>query len=153
MPVTVKDISYAGINIMATIFGATGVAAATYYAAVLYRFYGKAVLSKVNGSAEADDEAAVFETDEQEDEATGMLVELEHLVNSIRTDIFEQAGKQADKSNLMVAIKALAANFSGLHRPAYRNALNNFIIKYGEELCGAGFSEEELEAAWRSLQS
>lgn len=137
-------------------FTVTGLGAAIYYGYVAYRIYGGQLMARVTGE---EDNIEVDTTDpgsnprDEADEAAEMLAELEQLVDTIRTGIFEQAGKQAVKSELMAAISLQTANFGGLHRPAYRNALNNFIIKYGAEICGVDFSETELEAAWRGLQS
>jgi hypothetical protein len=131
---------------------AAGFVAAAYYGVVLYRFYGKPlVLNKKVPQMLPLEEQLDNEPDRMIAEAA--IEELESLVNNIRNDIFEKAGKNADKAALMEAIRALVASYGGLHLPAYRNALNNFIIRDGNELCNADFSEEELEAEWRSLHS
>jgi hypothetical protein len=139
-------------------FTVTGLAATVYYGLTIYKIYGKQLFSQSRRAVTSDSIMPVEdyfhpEQEKNEDEHDTTLAELEYLVHTIRVDIFEKAGEQADKLILIEAIKPLAANFGGLHLPAYRNALNNFIIRFGEELCDVSFSEEELEAEWRSLQS
>lgn len=133
---------------------ATGTVACIYYAYVLYKYYRKNILDKLNNAQELiedyDNEVMIKEAAEAE--AEDALQALEYLVNSIKSSIFEKAGKTADKEELKENILVLAASYNGLQKPAYRSALNNFIIRYGNEICGVDFSEEELEEMWISIR-
>ncbi|WEK17907.1 MAG: hypothetical protein P0Y49_13980 [Candidatus Pedobacter colombiensis] len=77
--------------------------------------------------------------------------QLENVVKDIRHDILEKAGKTASKAELLGQLSERLANYDGLHQPAFRMALNNYIIQHGESICGVVFSEQELEAAWEKL--
>lgn len=76
--------------------------------------------------------------------------ELEQVVGEVN-GILVAAGKEADKSELLEQLKERLASFAGLRRPAYRVALNNYIIRYAKTFCGVAFSEEELEEVWETL--
>jgi len=77
--------------------------------------------------------------------------ELEAIVNEIREFILDKAGKEADKDELAQQLESYVANFNGLHKPAFRYALTNYIIQQAELKCGVVFEEEELEAIWEKL--
>ncbi|WP_448635375.1 hypothetical protein [Pedobacter panaciterrae] len=77
--------------------------------------------------------------------------ELEEIVTDIRHNILEKAGKEADKDMLLLQLKSRVANYNGLGQPAYRVALNNFIIHHAESICGIVYSKDELDNAWDSI--
>jgi len=77
--------------------------------------------------------------------------ELETVVNDLRYSVLDKAGNPADKAELLGKIKQRLANYSGLRKPAYRVAINNYILTNAKELCGVVFSESELNAALESL--
>lgn len=77
--------------------------------------------------------------------------ELEAVVNDIRYAILDRAGKGASKPELLRQLKARLENYTGLRKPAFRVAINNYIIQHAEEICGVVFSEGELNGAWDSL--
>jgi hypothetical protein len=82
------------------------------------------------------------------------IADLEQVVHEVN-GILVAAGKEADKSELLVQLKERLANFAGLRqsadakawadRPAYRVVLTNYIIRYAKTFCGVAFSEQELE--------
>lgn len=76
---------------------------------------------------------------------------LEQVLQDIRYGVLEKAGKNADKSELLTALKERLASYDGLRQPAFRIAISRYLEKYAKEICGVGFSVEELEAVWRSL--
>lgn len=75
-----------------------------------------------------------------EDEDT---VGLESVVGEVN-GILEKAGKQTDKSELLMQLKERLVNFAEL-RQAYQVALTHYIIQYAKTFCGVAFSEQELE--------
>lgn len=77
--------------------------------------------------------------------------ELEAVVNDLRYSVLDKAANPADKAELLGKIKQRLTNYSGLRKPAYRVAINNYILTNAKELCGVVFSESELNAAWESL--
>lgn len=130
---------------------AASATACVYYGYVFYKHYRKNFLHRFNREQE-DSAFPISGADQGPSEEESLLSDLEVLVNSIKISIFEKAGKQADKEELKEQILVLSASYRGLHKPAYRSALNNFIIRYGEEICAVDFSEEELEEMWIGLR-
>ena len=88
---------------------------------------------------------------DQAPEAEHTFEELEGIVTDIRHSILEVAGKKVSKEELLNQLKLRLAFYGGLRLPAFRIALNNFIIQYAESICGVVFSEDELNAAWETL--
>lgn len=120
-----------------------------YYVAYFIRFRFNGMLEKLNQKSEAY-ELDIYEKNEQ-DEETRKLDELEILINRIKTDILDKAGKSATKDQLLAALPESVAGYDGLHQPAYRYALNNYIIQQAKQLCGVVIEEEELEELWNNL--
>jgi hypothetical protein len=77
--------------------------------------------------------------------------ELEFIINDLRYAIFERAGKHIGKSELFELLKERLADYNGLYKPAFRVALNNFIIQHAKEICGVTYNEDELNSAWDKL--
>lgn len=129
-----------------------------YYLFIGIRYYRKDLSGLLQGKSRfgEEDEADFLEYEDDEEqkpeqENNELLHELELLVNDIRAGILEKAGKEATKEQLLEQLQEKVAGFGGLHRPAYRYALNNYIIQHFQKQCGVAFSEEELDAAWESL--
>ena len=120
-----------------------------YYVAYFIRFRFNGMLEKLNQKSEAY-ELDIYEKNEQ-DEETRKLDELEILINQIKTDILDKAGKSATKDQLLAALPESVAGYDGLHQPAYRYALNNYINQQAKQLCGVVIEEEELEELWNNL--
>ncbi|MEJ5144664.1 hypothetical protein [Sphingobacterium sp. MYb388] len=131
---------------------AVGIATAAYYTVIGLNYYRKELGERFRKPGTAADniipEAKATQTKEQDGAG---FEELEELVNGIRSGILEQAGEQATKEQLIEQISARVASFSGLHKPAYRYALTNFIIQHSMVICGVVFSEAELEQVWDTL--
>ncbi|WP_313491983.1 MULTISPECIES: hypothetical protein [Sphingobacterium] len=120
-----------------------------YYIIYFIRFRFNGLMDKLNHKSEAY-ELDIYDKNEQ-DEETRKLDELEVLINRIKTDILDKAGKSATKDQLLAALPESVAGYDGLHQPAYRYALNNYIIQQANQLCGVVIEEEELEALWDNL--
>ncbi|CDT07106.1 conserved hypothetical protein [Sphingobacterium sp. PM2-P1-29] len=120
-----------------------------YYIIYFIRFRFNGMMEKLNKKSE------VYELDilegREEDEETKMLDELEIIINRIKKDVLDQAGKTATKDQLFAALPGTVANYDGLHQPAYRYALNNYIIQQSKQSCGVEIEEEELEELWGNL--
>ncbi|OJV52482.1 MAG: hypothetical protein BGO31_07480 [Bacteroidetes bacterium 43-16] len=85
------------------------------------------------------------------DKKDDFLIALEKLINDLRYNILVKVGKTATKEQLLEAISEKVANYDGLHHPAFRYALNNYIIHHTQNICGVKIEEEELEALWKGL--
>ncbi len=120
-----------------------------YYIIYFIRFRFNGMMEKLNKNSEAY-ELDLLEGREQ-DEETRMLDELEIIINRIKTDVLDQAGKSATKDQLFAALPETVAGYDGLHQPAYRYALNNYIIQQANQQCGVIIDEEELEELWQNL--
>lgn len=123
--------------------------AAVYYLIILIK-----LRKQQKGSFPFPKRGADEDTEPQEiakDPDGSLLEELEILVGDIRRSILEKAGPNANKAELLRQITARVANYGGLHQPAYRYALSNYIIQHSNTLCRVAFTEEELEAAWEGL--
>lgn len=77
--------------------------------------------------------------------------ELEYITNDLRYAIFEKAGKQVGKSELLQLLEDRLADYNGLYKPAFRVAINNYIIQHAKEICGVTYHEHELNSAWDRL--
>ncbi|MBL7706805.1 MAG: hypothetical protein JNM21_14760 [Taibaiella sp.] len=115
------------------------------------RVYWLEFLERLNRKVEVY-ESELFAQPQTEDD---FLPALEKLINDIRFHILVKAGKTATKEQLLEAIAervaAQVANYDGLHHPAFRYALNNYIIHHTENICGVQIEEAELEALWEGL--
>lgn len=124
---------------------------AIYYFLIALLFYRNEITgllrAKINHhrSGESEVRAARQEKGPQ----TG-LDGLEPVVAGIKT-ILTEAGTDARKEPLLEAIKARVAGYDGIRNPAFRHAISQYVIRNAEHICGVGFGEEELEAAWDSL--
>lgn len=78
------------------------------------------------------------------------LNELEDVTRDLRYGIFERAGKPADKDKVLQLLKGRLAGYKGLDRPAFRTAINNYIIYHAHDTCGLLFTKEELDRIWDS---
>ncbi|WP_157604488.1 hypothetical protein [Solitalea canadensis] len=90
-------------------------------------------------------------TDKHAKNSFSRVDELEKVVSNIRGSILEKAGKDVSKAELLKELKVKLTNYEGLHQPACRVAITNFMIKETKELCGVVLSEEELESVWETL--
>lgn len=79
----------------------------------------------------------------------GLYDDLEEVVEDLRTAILENAG--TNKPALLAVLASRLENYDGLRRPAFRVAVNHYIIRQSQETCGINFTESELDAAWEEL--
>lgn len=131
-------------------FAAAGILATVYYTVIAIMYYRKEIRAlfsgrfrqPLEGKREAEQVTAARGKDPFE--------ELEAVVAELH-GILGRAGKGAGKAILLEQMRPVLSSYTGLREPAYRVAVTNFIITHTEELCGAVFSEEELEEEWRTL--
>nr|WP_067054229.1 hypothetical protein [Mucilaginibacter sp. L294] len=135
-------------------FTAVAILAAIWYGIIALAFYRKEISDFLKGKykfpirKKANPAEVETNEDNKEDHS---FEELEGIVTDIRHSILEEAGNKANKDELLTQLMNRLANYGGLRQPAFRVALNNFIIQYGESICGVAFSEEELDEAWETL--
>lgn len=94
------------------------------------------------------------EEQDEEETASGEdgFNELESIVTKIKGTL-EEAGKEASKEELLVKLGEILAGYSGLDTPAFRVAINNYIIGHAEKKCAVDFEEEELNQYWQQIRS
>jgi hypothetical protein len=80
----------------------------------------------------------------------GLYDDLEEVVEDLRTVILENAGNTS-KPILLALMAGRLENYEGLRRPAFRVAVNHYIIRQCQESCGITFTETELNQAWEEL--
>ncbi|WP_147300378.1 hypothetical protein [Dyadobacter luteus] len=81
----------------------------------------------------------------------GTFDELEEVVEDLRRAILEKAGKQTSKHDLLQFLKRRLEHYSGLRKPAFRVAINHYIIRQAAETCQISFHEDELNEAWQQV--
>jgi len=124
-----------------------------YYAFVGIKYYRNEIMTLLSGKLPKKNGTSKKEADQKGDEFsdTSTFDELEMTVNDIRYAILDKAGKQTDKAELSFQLKQRLANYTGLRKPAYRVAINNYIITHAKEICGVVYNADELNAIWDSL--
>lgn len=128
-----------------------GILVLAWYGVMIPFFYREEIKDLLSGKRFKKGKVIVRKREEAVMEDDNSLAELEGLVEDIRHSILVKAGKEVGKEALLTRLKERLTNYGGLHKPAYRVALNNFIINQAKELCGVAFKEEELEEAWKEL--
>jgi len=128
---------------------------ALWYGIILLAYYRKEIFNLISGKykipTRKKKQQSKEDLEETADEDENTFEELEGIVTDIRHGILEEAGKGAGKEVLLTQLKERLANYGGLRQPAFRVAINNFIIQYAESICGVAFSEDELNEAWDTL--
>lgn len=130
---------------------AVAIAVLIYYMVIAALYYRTEIKDIISGKTRlrrkeiSDDDTAPGEMEEAD------FDELEAVVAGLKRSTLEQAGADANKDQLLRQLKQQLANYDGLRRPAYRVAVNHYIIQHAKEICGVAFSEEELDAAWKTL--
>jgi len=128
-----------------------------YYVIVGIKYYRKEIKDLLSGKFRENPATgktpAEKHTAEVIDEPVndGSYDELETIVNDIRYAILDKAGKQANKAEMLLQLQHRLANYSGLRKPAYRIAVNNFIITHAKDICGIDYDADELNRAWDEL--
>lgn len=122
-----------------------------FYLFVILRYYRTELKRFLSGKGR-DNPATDYEPDNLEDYTDdGSFEALEILVSDLRYAVLERAGKGAGKQLLLSQLKERLSHFEDMRNPAYRIAINNYIIQHAKDICGVVFSEEELEAEWGIL--
>lgn len=80
------------------------------------------------------------------DDAT--VEQLETAAADLRYAVLDKAGKSASKKELILQLQNKLASYTGLQKPAFRVAINNFLRVNAKEINGVLLSEEELNAVW-----
>jgi hypothetical protein len=135
-------------------FTALLILAIAWYIIIAIMYYRKEIFNLLQGKYKTPFKKKTKvtpESEESEEDSEHTFDELEGIVTDIRHSILEEAGKEANKAELLKQLQQRLANYGGLRQPAFRMAINNFIIQYGESICGVAFSEDELDAAWEAL--
>ena len=76
--------------------------------------------------------------------------ELQAIVNDLKYAVLDKAGKGISKTELLTRLKYRLVNYSGLQKPAFRLAINNWIISHAKEMCGVELTEQELNNNWEA---
>lgn len=124
---------------------------ALYYLIYFVKFHWRQWMEKLNKETEEYEVDLFPDKTDQKDNDNSDLEELEAVVSSIKTDILVVAGEEATKEILLEKISSKVANYGGLRLPAYRYALNNFIIQHAKTISGVEIEEDELEDLWKNL--
>jgi len=136
-------------------FGAViGVLLVVYYLFVGATYFQKEIKGLLSGKLPKKDKSNDQRQQEnavRENQADSSFIELEDTIRDLRYAVLEKAGRQVSKQDLLNRLRERLANYSGLQKPAYRVAINNYIISNAKEICGVVFSEYELDSAWDAL--
>ena len=129
------------------------VLAIVYYLVIGIKYFREEIKALFNGKLKKSSHPAKTNAENliNQKAVDASFEELQAVVNDLRYGILDRLGKQADKSQLITLLQDRLAKYEGLNRPAYRVAINNYIIQHAEEICGVAFSEDELNAAWDVL--
>jgi len=134
---------------------AVAILIALWYGIILLAFYRRELFNLFSGKykipVRKKKQQSIAEAEEETEAPESTFEELEGIVTDIRHSILEKAGKTATKEALLSELQSRLANYGGLRQPAFRVAINNFIIQYSESICGVAFSEDELNEAWDRL--
>ncbi|UOE51344.1 hypothetical protein MTO98_09660 [Mucilaginibacter sp. SMC90] len=127
-----------------------------WYAIIAVLYYRKEIKAIFKGKLKLPvkkekPEALTEEREEAYTDPGEAFDELESIAEDIKISILEKAGKVAGKEELLGKLKERLANYGGLRQPAFRMAMNNFIIQHSEDICGVAFSEHELDEAWQAI--
>ncbi len=120
-----------------------GILLVIYYFFIGIRYYKEDIKSLISGK--------LLKKDKADNNTDPSFDELETVVNDLRYAVLERAGKQANQTELLEQLKQRLAKYAGLQKPAYRVAINNYIITNAKDMCEVMFSEDELNRAWESL--
>lgn len=128
-----------------------------YYVVIGFKYHRTKIKDLLSGKLLKNEQAAKNNDRHELTDAQGnvpddeLYDELETIVNDIRYAILVKAGKAANKAELLLQLQHRLANYSGLRKPAYRIAVNNYIITHAKEICGIDYDAEELNRAWDEL--
>ncbi|OJV52271.1 MAG: hypothetical protein BGO31_05415 [Bacteroidetes bacterium 43-16] len=122
-----------------------------YYLAIAVLYYRSEIAAKIKKQMQAGSEDLTEKEDEQMAAPTSFN-ELETIVANIKGTL-EEAGTEAGKEELLDRLGKILASYDGLDTPAFRVAINNYIIGHAQKICGTGFTEEELNRYWLAIRA
>jgi len=132
-----------------------GILVVSYYFYIGVKYYRKEITALLNGKLKKNDQTVPNEKPKNSFKDSAITEasfdELEAIVNDLRYAVFDKAGRQVSKTELLSLLQRRLANYEGLQKPAFRVAINNNIITNAKDICGVVLSEEELNAAWETL--
>lgn len=120
-----------------------------YYIAVIAIFYKQELQALLSGNYGLSKQREVDENEAIED--ADSFSALEAAVSDLKRNVFQQAGKEPNRTELLMKLRYRLGDYGGMQTPAYRVAVNHFIIQQAKEICGVAYSEQELEAEWEKL--
>lgn len=133
------------------------IVAVGYYIFIGFKYYRKEIKQLFSGELfkrkaikQKTDDNKEFSGDYSQ-VMEGTFDELEEVVEDLKRAILEEAGKQTGKPDLLQVLQKRLEHYSGLRKPAFRVAVNHYIIRQVSETCQITFTEDELDAAWQQL--
>lgn len=115
-----------------------------YYLIIGILYYRGGIIDLIKGRGRVTKEPEVRS-------ARASFDELEEVVEDIRANILLKAGDMVGKEELLGQLANRLTNYHGLREPAFRIALNHFIVEHAESICGVTFEEDELDERWATL--
>lgn len=115
-----------------------------YYAFIGLKFYRPQIMQVI--SRKLGDQSFF-----SKQSAEAAVNELEDVARDLRYAVLERAELPANKAHLLNAICLRLKHYPGMKRPAFRVAINNYIILHAKEICAIEFSEAELNTAWQEI--
>lgn len=113
-----------------------------YYLAVGVRFYLPQIKKILSGRKEIQSNDAIY------NDGDAVLNELEDVTRDLRYAVLERLSHPVSKEQLLELLQRRLAGYSGLSKPAFRVALNNYIMLHAKEICDISVNEQELNARW-----
>jgi len=113
-----------------------------YYLAVGLRFYLPQIKKILSGRKEIRSNDAIY------NDSDAMLHELEDVTRDLRYAVLERLSRPVNKEQLLELLQRRLAGYSGLSKPPFRVALNNYIMLHAKEICDVSVNDQELNALW-----
>ena len=120
---------------------------AIYWGIIVLFFYTNEIKEFLNRRIKKN---PVQDEDKSAESGNDSALGLEAVVADLR-GIMERAGKEAGRQQLLGQLGQRLASYNGLREPAFRVAINNYIIRLALEICGEQFNHQELDTHWQGL--
>ncbi len=121
---------------------------AIYWAIIGLFFYSNEIKSFLNRRLTKSPVAT--EEDQSAGSGSNATLGLEAVVADLR-GIMDRVGKEAGRQQLLGQLGQRLASYTGLREPAFRAAINNYIILHAKEINGEHFTQKELDEHWLGL--